>query len=175
MKHYCQLSSCLILAGRLLAFCNYVNQFLYGRVDLYVRRYPASRVASIFPSKIEGDYVRRVVWRPWCSFSLDFVYFPAKICDYLLICYWTRPIRTYISSSYIQRQYYSRLRSFTITDISLIRLAYTPVPPYPASSGFSRPDATGEKPWFLSRSVRPGETTARRVVPPGLSKVHVSV
>ena len=108
VKHYCQLSSCLILAGRLIAFCNYVNQS-YGRVDLYVRRYPASRVASIFPSKIED------------------------------------------------------------------RLAYAAVPPYPASSGFSRPDATGEKPWFLSRSVRPGETTARRVVPPGLSKVHASV
>ena len=60
VKHYCQLCSCLILAGRLIAFCNYVNQFLYGRVDLYVRRYPASRVASIFPSKIEGDSVRRV-------------------------------------------------------------------------------------------------------------------
>ena len=29
---------------------------------------------------------------------------------------------------------------------------------YPVNSGFSRPDAT-----FLSRSVRPGETTARRV------------
>ena len=42
VKHYCQLSSCLILAGRLIAFCNYVNQS-YGRVDLYVRRYPASR------------------------------------------------------------------------------------------------------------------------------------
>ena len=33
---------------------------------------------------------------------------------------------------------------------------------YPASSGFSRPDATEEK-RFLSGSVRPGETTARRV------------
>ena len=32
---------------------------------------------------------------------------------------------------------------------------------YPASSGFSRPNAKLRR--FLSRSVRPGETTARRV------------
>lgn len=32
---------------------------------------------------------------------------------------------------------------------------------YPSSSGFSRPDATLRR--FLSRSVRPGETTSRRV------------
>ena len=36
-----------------------------------------------------------------------------------------------------------------------------PLQKYPGSSGFSRPDVTGEK---LSRSVRPGESTARRVL-----------
>ena len=34
---------------------------------------------------------------------------------------------------------------------------------------------TRNRGFSLSRSVRPGETTARKVVPPGLSKVHASV